>query len=241
MLTGPRFVAEALRGGSRQDIHVVYINERETEGLSELRTLAEKAKVRVELRSREALDQLAEGIRHQGVVAITGAYPYLDLAAVLAEAGPCPLLVALDSLTDPHNFGAIVRSAVAFGASGILVPKHNAVGVTPVVVRASAGTTERARIARVTNLQRTLLQVQKEGLQIVGLDGEGDTDIAALPEAPAGRVVVVGSEGQGMRRMVRERCDVIASIPITGEAESLNASVATGIALYQAHRQRALP
>ncbi|MCB9661391.1 MAG: 23S rRNA (guanosine(2251)-2'-O)-methyltransferase RlmB [Sandaracinaceae bacterium] len=237
ILTGPRFVAEALRGGARQQVHVVYVHEADSDSLRELRALAEKAKVRVEERSRAVLDELSKGVRHQGVVAITGEYPYVELSELLAQAGPCPLLVALDNLTDPHNFGAIVRSAVAFGAHGLLVPKHNAVGVTPVVVRVSAGATERARITRVTNLQRTLMTLRDQGLQIVGLDGDGDTDIYALPEAPEGRVVVIGSEGDGMRRMVRERCDVIASIPISGEAESLNASVAAGIALSEARRQ----
>lgn len=237
ILTGPRFVAEALRGGARQDVHVVYVHEGESESLREVRELAERAKVRVEERSRSALDGLSKGVKHQGVVAITGEYPYVELAELLASGGPCPLFVALDSLTDPHNFGAIVRSAVAFGAHGILVPKHNAVGVTPVVVRVSAGATERARIARVTNLQRTLMSLADAGLQVVGLDGDGDTDIYALPDAPVGRVVVIGSEGEGMRRMVRERCTLIAKIPISDEAESLNASVAAGIALSQARRQ----
>jgi len=237
ILTGPRFVAEALRGGARQDVHVVYVHEGESESLREVRELAERAKVRVEERSRSALDGLSKGVKHQGVVAITGDYPYVELAELLASGGPCPLFVALDSLTDPHNFGAIVRSAVAFGAHGILVPKHNAVGVTPVVVRVSAGATERARIARVTNLQRTLMTLADAGLQVIGLDGDGDTDIYALPEAPQGRVVVIGSEGDGMRRMVRERCTLIAKIPISDEAESLNASVAAGIALSEARRQ----
>lgn len=238
ILTGPRFVAEALRSGARQQVHVVYVHEGDSESLREVRTLAEKGKVRVEERPRAVLDDLAKGVKHQGVVAITGDYPYVDMAELQAQAGPCPLFVALDSLTDPHNFGAIVRSAVAFGAHGILIPKHNSVSVTPVVVRVSAGATERARIVRVTNLQRTLMSLRDDGLQIVGLDGDGDTSIYALPEAPQGRVLVIGSEGEGMRRMVRERCDLVAHIPITGEAESLNASVAAGIALAEARRQQ---
>jgi 23S rRNA (guanosine2251-2'-O)-methyltransferase len=216
---------------------VVYVHEGDSESLREVRALAEKGKVRVEERSRAVLDDLSKGVRHQGVVAITGDYPYVDMAELLANAGPCPLFVALDSLTDPHNFGAIIRSAVAFGAHGIIVPKHNSVAVTPVVVRVSAGATERARITRVTNLQRTLMGLSDQGLQVVGLDGGGDTDIYHLPDAPEGRVLVIGSEGEGMRRMVRERCDLIASIPISGEAESLNASVAAGIALSEARRQ----
>ena len=129
-------------------------------------------------------------------------------------------------------------SAIAFGADGLLVPKHRAASVTPVVVRASAGATEVARMAKVTNLQRTLQALGDDGLQIVGLDMEGEVELGALPEAPLGRVVVVGSEGKGLRRMVRERCTLIARIPQAGPVASLNASVAAGIALYEAARQR---
>ncbi len=139
ILTGPRFVAEALKGRDAKSIHAIYVEDPQRADVRPVVEAAERARLRVETRSRAALDQLSGGVKHQGVVAITGDYPYVDMAELQAQAGPCPLFVALDSLTDPHNFGAIVRSAVAFGAHGILIPKHNSVSVTPVVVRVSAG------------------------------------------------------------------------------------------------------
>jgi 23S rRNA (guanosine2251-2'-O)-methyltransferase len=172
------------------------------------------------------------------VVAVAGEYPYLSLAELLAALPARALLVALDQVTDPHNFGAIVRSAVALGADGVLTLKDRAAPVTPVVVRASAGATELARIARVTNLARTLGELRERGLQIVGLDAEGTTRLRELPAAEAGRVLVVGSEGHGLRRLVREQCDVLASIELGGRLGSLNASVAAGIALYESMQQR---
>jgi 23S rRNA (guanosine2251-2'-O)-methyltransferase len=234
LLTGPRFVLEGLRAGGRAEVHVVYVERLDAQ--PELTRLARDRGVPIEERTRDALDRLADGVRHQGVVAIAGAYPYVDLSELRRRLGPAPLLLALDEVTDPHNFGAIVRSAVAFGVEGILVPKHRAAPVTPVVVRASAGATEHACIARVTNLQRGLAELAGDGFEIVGLAGDGEIELAALGPATDGRCLVVGSEGRGMRRMVRERCTVVARIPHTGGVESLNASVAAGIALYEASR-----
>ena len=179
------------------------------------------------------LDALAEGLRHQGVVAITGDFPYLDLEGLLAGIEGAPFLLALDEITDPHNFGAMIRSAVALGAHGVLTLKDRAAPVTGAVVRASAGATEHARIARVTNLARTLTELRDErGLSIVGLAADGDRDIDALDEAPQGRVIVVGSEGKGLRPLVRKQCTELARIPMTNAIASLNASVAASIALF---------
>ena len=199
-----------------------------------LRDLAEAASARgivVETRTRAELDALAGDARHQGVVALGPPYPEYLLEELLALRD-APFLVALDEISDPHNFGAILRSALAFGVDGVIAPRHRSAPLTPVVVRASAGATERIRIARVTNLQRTLADLSSRGLQVVGLAGEGEWAIDAVPYAPAGRVVVVGSEGAGLRRLVRERCDVLTHIPMSGPVESLNASVAAGIALH---------
>lgn len=234
LLTGPRFVAEGLRTGGRAEVHVVYVER--VGAHPEIARLASERGVPVEERSAESLDRLAEGIRHQGVVAIAGSYPYLDFATLRERLSPTPLLVALDEVTDPHNFGAIVRSAAAFGAEGILIPKHRAAPVTAVVVRASAGATERVKIARVTNLQRALSDLAEAGIEVVGLAGDGEIEVGRLGPAPLGRCLVVGSEGHGMRRMVRERCTLVARIPLGPEVESLNASVAAGIALYEAAR-----
>jgi 23S rRNA (guanosine2251-2'-O)-methyltransferase len=234
LLTGPRFVAEGLRQGGRAEVNVVYVES--LGGHPDVVRLASERGVPVEERTSAALDRLAAGVRHQGVVAIAGAYPYLDFATLREHLSSAPLLVALDEITDPHNFGAIVRSALAFGVEGVIIPKHRAAPVTPVVVRASAGATERVRIARVTNLQRALMDLADDGVEVVGLAGDGDVEVGQLGAAPLGRCLVIGSEGQGMRRMVRERCTLVARIPLGPDVESLNASVAAGIALYEAAR-----
>ncbi|MEC7519220.1 MAG: 23S rRNA (guanosine(2251)-2'-O)-methyltransferase RlmB [Myxococcota bacterium] len=228
VVTGVRAVHEALR--SRRPVQAVYVAADARKALSELAGEASRRGIRVEERSPAELDALAEGHKHQGVVAITGEFVYADYDRLLADAPR--LLLALDQVTDPHNFGAIVRSAVAFGADGILTLKKRAAPVTPVVVRASAGATEHARIAKVTNLARTLADLAKADYQVVGLDAEGDHDIGELPAAPFGRVLVVGAEGKGLRRLVRERCTHLARIPMAGPVASLNASVAAAIALY---------
>jgi 23S rRNA (guanosine2251-2'-O)-methyltransferase len=148
-----------------------------------------------------------------------------------------PLLVALDEVTDPHNFGAIVRSAVALGAHGVITLKDRAAPVTATVVRASAGATEHAAIARVTNLSRALERLRDEGFTAVGLAGEATVSLRDL-DLRGALVLVVGSEGSGLRRLVRERCDHLARIDLAGPVTSLNASVAAGVALYEAVRQR---
>ena len=235
ILAGTHAVTEALRAAAGS-VHVVYVATHDVK----LSQLAKDRNVRVEERTPDELDALAQGLRHQGVVAITGDFPYLDLDGLLASIEGPPLLLALDEVTDPHNFGAMIRSAVALGAHGVLTLKDRAVPVTGAVVRASAGATEHARIARVTNLARTLASLRDErSMSIVGLDAEGTHDVDALPDAPSGRVVVVGSEGRGLRPLVRKQCTELARIPMTSAIASLNASVAASIALFALrHRAR---
>ncbi|MEO0324716.1 MAG: 23S rRNA (guanosine(2251)-2'-O)-methyltransferase RlmB [Myxococcota bacterium] len=232
VVVGPRFVAEALAGGT---VTRVLVDPRMARRLTDLAAAADAAAVPLEDAEPAALDALAGGVRHQGVVAIGPPYPYRTLASLL-DADDAPMLVALDEVTDPQNLGAILRSAVAFGATGVLLPRHRSARITPVVTRASAGASERARIAEVTNLQRTLQDLGDRGLQVVGLAGDGQTNIDALPPSPGGRVLVVGSEGSGLRRLVRTRCTVTARIPFPGPVESLNASVAAAIALFALRR-----
>jgi 23S rRNA (guanosine2251-2'-O)-methyltransferase len=236
LLLGPHAVHEALRAAPGQ-VAVVYVSG-EPHAHRELAELARQRKVLVEPRTAAELDTLADGVRHQGVLAVAGEYPYCSLDDLLERAGPAPLLVALDQIQDPHNFGAIVRSAVALGAAGVITLKDRAAPVTPVVVRASAGATEQARITRVTNLARTLAELKERELEVVGLAMEGRVDIGELPYPAQGRVLVVGSEGDGLRRLVREHCDTLARIPMSGALASLNASVAAGIALYECARKR---
>ncbi|MCB9623806.1 MAG: 23S rRNA (guanosine(2251)-2'-O)-methyltransferase RlmB [Sandaracinus sp.] len=233
LVLGRRFVLEGLSSGTVTRVHV---DRSQIDKLQDVIEAANAAGIEVREVSRETLDARAGELRHQGVVGDAAPFRYRELEELLTS--EAPFLVALDEITDPHNFGAILRSAVAFGVDGVLVPSHRSASVTPVVVRASAGATEHARIATVTNLQRTLAELAERDLQIVGLDMEGDVTLDALPPAPFGRVVVVGSEGKGLRRMVRERCTHIAAIPQVGPVSSLNASVAAGIALYEASRAR---
>lgn len=236
LLLGPHAVLEASRGRAGQISLVLVATSAERGHKAVLEELRARG-ARIEVRAAEELDALAEGTRHQGLLALAGEYPYAGWDVVTAL-GDDALIVALDEVTDPHNFGAIVRSAVAFGADAILTLKDRAAPVTPVVVRASAGATEHAHIVRVTNLARTLASLRDEGRQIVGLAAEGDVALGALPPSDRGRVIVVGSEGHGLRPLVRKQCDVLARIPMPGTIASLNASVAAGIALYAASIQR---
>jgi len=236
LLLGPRAVTEGLRAAPR-NLAVVYLADEPSTAANEVSQLARQQLVRCESRSRSELDVLAKGERHQGVLAVTGEYSYLSLSELLEKAPPVALLLALDQVTDPHNFGAIVRSAVAFGADGVLTLKDRAAPVTATVVRASAGATELARIARVTNLARTLGDLAERGFDVVGLDVAGNQPLHALPPSAGGRVLVIGSEGRGLRRLVREQCTALARIELKGHVSSLNAAVAAGIAIYESARQ----
>lgn len=236
LLLGPHAASEGIRSAPGK-ISILYLQAGGGH-TAELSALARNRNVAVQERSSDELDAMAEGVRHQGVIAIAGEYAYCALDDLLEPTGPELMLLALDQVQDPHNFGAIVRSAVALGASGIITLKDRAAPVTPVVVRASAGATERARIARVTNLARTLAELREREIQVVGLAAEGSLAIDALPPAPLGRALVVGSEGDGLRRLVRENCEHLARIPMSGALASLNASVAAAIALYECMRAR---
>lgn len=190
---------------------------------------------------RRELDRLTGDAPHQGIALQVPPYSYAhpnDLLQHAFELDDPPLIVALDGVTDPRNLGAVVRSAAAFGAHGVLVPERRSAGMTVSAWKTSAGAAARVRVARATNLSRALDAYRKAGLFVVGLDGGGDADIGSLELAGSPLVLVTGSEGKGLSRIVRERCDVVASIPIRGEVESLNASVATGIALYAVARAR---
>ncbi|MFT3922889.1 MAG: 23S rRNA (guanosine(2251)-2'-O)-methyltransferase RlmB [Myxococcales bacterium] len=231
LICGPRAVTEALRA-QPGEISVVYLAEDPRRELKEVLELAKKRSVAFEFREPPELELLARGERHQGVLAIGGSYSYLSFEELLEKLPERALVVALDEITDPHNFGAIVRSAVAFGAHGIVTLKHRAAPVTPVVVRASAGATEHARIARVANLVQALDALRERGFSVIGLAVEGAQDLPKLRDDGASRVLVVGSEGRGLRRLVREHCTELVRIPMAGPIESLNASVAAAVALY---------
>ncbi len=208
--------------------------------VQELAARAQALKIPVQQRPREQLDKLAGEARHQGVAARYEAPPPAqesDLVGLLEQAGAGALLLVLDGVTDPHNLGACLRSAAAAGVTAVIVPKDRAVGLTPVVRRASAGGADRVPLVAVTNLARTLRTLKDAGVWITGLDGETDQSLYALDlKGPV--ALVLGSEGEGMRRLTRENCDFIAKIPMPGEMESLNVSVAAGVVLFEALRQR---
>ncbi|GAA2827421.1 23S rRNA (guanosine(2251)-2'-O)-methyltransferase RlmB [Nonomuraea rubra] len=191
--------------------------------------------------TRDKLDRLTEGGVHQGIALQIPAYDYahpselIDLAHDTAET---PLIVALDSVTDPRNLGAIARSATAFGAHGLLIPSRRSAGVTGGAWKTSAGTLASLRVARAANLTAALREYRESGIFIIGLDGAGETDIGDVDLLTEPLVVVVGSEGKGLSRLVREQCDVVARIPMQAAAESLNAGVAAGVALYEVARHR---
>ncbi|MFI2365646.1 23S rRNA (guanosine(2251)-2'-O)-methyltransferase RlmB [Promicromonospora sp. NPDC019610] len=191
--------------------------------------------------SRLDLDKITDGAVHQGVAMKVPAYDYRDaedLLDVAAEAGEPPLIVALDGVTDPRNLGAVLRSAGAFGAHGVLVPERRAAGVTASAWKVSAGAAARVPVARATNLARELAELKKTGCFVVGLDAGGDMPVGELAYANDPLVLVVGSEGKGLSRLVRDACDAVVSIPIAATTESLNAAVAAGITLYEVAKQR---
>jgi 23S rRNA (guanosine2251-2'-O)-methyltransferase len=208
--------------------------------------LAERAKalhIPVHHRPREQLEKLAGAARHQGVAALYEAPPLgheNDLAALLERDGSGALVLVLDGVTDPHNLGACLRSAAAAKVTAVVVPKDRAVGLTPVVRRASAGGADRVPLIAVTNLARTLRELKEAGVWITGLAGDTTQSLYQLDlKGPV--ALVLGSEGDGMRRLTRENCDFLASIPMPGTMESLNVSVATGIVLFETLRQRSMP
>lgn len=191
--------------------------------------------------TKQELDRLTDGAIHQGVALQIPPYEYAsvdDLLDAAEVSGRAPLIVALDGITDPRNLGAILRSAGAFGAHGVLVPERRAASVTASAWKVSAGAAARVPVAKVTNLVRALEEFKRAGCFVVGLDAGGDTEVGDLQFATDPLVLVVGSEGKGLGRLVRETCDAIASVPITSETESLNAGVAAGISLYEVARLR---
>ncbi|SCF30557.1 23S rRNA (guanosine2251-2'-O)-methyltransferase [Micromonospora matsumotoense] len=204
------------------------------------RTAADRGIAILEI-SRAELDRMTGGVLHQGVglqVPPFAYQPFEDLMAAALEQA-APLLVALDGVTDPRNLGAVIRSAAAFGAQGVFVPERRAAGITATAWRTSAGAAARVPVAQVTNLTRSLKACQDAGFMVVGLDADGDTDLYDLEAAVGPLVVVVGSEGRGLSRLVGETCDLTVSIPMISEVESLNASVAAAVTLAEVARRRA--
>ena len=241
LLVGRNPVAEALR--AKVPATALYLaqgleaDERVTEAV---RIAGNRGITLLEV-SRAELDRRTGGVVHQGVALQVPPYAYHPLDEVLREAdesGTAPLLVALDGVTDPRNLGAVIRSALAFGAHGVIIPERRSAGVTATAWRTSAGAAARVPVAQVTNLVRALKQCREAGLFVVGLDADGTTSVDELELATEPLVLVVGSEGRGLSRLVGETCDLTASIPMAPAAESLNASVAAAVTLAEIARRR---
>jgi 23S rRNA (guanosine2251-2'-O)-methyltransferase len=234
-------VEELLRVRPR-DISVLYVAEgTRSPDIDRVVRLARDRAVATELRPRQLVADLARAPAHQGLVAITGEYRYAALGEILQAAstsGEFALLLLLDGITDPHNFGALVRSAEVLGAHGVVISSRHAAPVTGTVVKASAGATERMRIAEVSSLLRTIDAFREQGLRVLGATASLDTPAVDSIDLTGPLAIVVGSEGHGMREAVARRCDGAFHIPQRGGVASLNASVAGAIALYEAARQR---
>lgn len=237
---GRNAVLEAFRSGRVVD--KLFVLERCEDG--PVRTILREAKkhdTMVRFVKKERLDQMSETGKHQGVIAMTAAYDYAEVEDILNKArekGEAPFLVLLDNIEDPHNLGAIIRTANLAGAHGVIIPKNRAVGLTATVARTSAGALNYTPVARVTNIARTIEELKKEGLWFVCADMGGTSMYQLDLKGPIG--LVIGNEGEGVSRMVKEKCDFVASIPMKGDIDSLNASVAAGVLAYEIVRQRLL-
>ena len=237
LLVGRNPIREALRAG--RDIEKLLIARGELIGSArEIVAMARDAKIVVQEVDRVRLDQMAPN--HQGLIAVASAYSYKtvdDMLALAKERGEEPLLVILDGVTDPHNLGAIIRSAECAGAHGVIIPERRAVGLTPAAVKSSAGAVEYLPVAKETNLTRVIERLKKEGIWVYGTAMNGEDYRKVNFSGPA--AIVIGSEGEGMSRLVQESCDKIVSLPMKGHIDSLNASVAAGILLYAVAGARA--
>ena len=189
--------------------------------------------------TKERLDQMSETGKHQGVIAYAAAYEYAEVSDILEKAkekGEDPFIFILDNIEDPHNLGAIIRTANLAGAHGVIIPKNRAVGLTATVAKASAGALNYTPVAKVTNLSQTIEELKKEGLWFVCADMDGEIMYRQNLTGPIG--LVIGNEGEGVGRLVKSKCDLVARIPMQGDIDSLNASVAAGVLAYEVVRQR---
>jgi 23S rRNA (guanosine2251-2'-O)-methyltransferase len=241
LVAGRNAVVEAMRAAIPATTLYVAHGITRDDRIDEARRLAVARGIAVLDAERPELDRLAGGPQHQGVALVVKPFDYTDAGDLLRralESTTPPLIVALDGVTDPHNVGAVARSAAAFGAHGLILPERRAAGVTPSAWKASAGTLARLPVARVTNLVRTLTSYAEAGLMVAGLDGRGEIDLDALELASGPLVLVVGAEGRGLSRLVGQTCDLTVRIPLVSDVESLNASVAAGIVLAEVARRR---
>jgi 23S rRNA (guanosine2251-2'-O)-methyltransferase len=235
MICGVHAVYEALVAGSQPIERIHIVRDARLPRLKEILDLARERGVPVRKEDRAVLDKIAAGVVHQGIIAVAGEATYAPLERVFEAKLPC--VVVLDGVEDPHNLGAVIRSCEASGASGVVVPERHSAPLSATVAKASAGAVAHVPVARVGNIATTLDQFKKQGMWVVGVDEEGDrfwTDFDyTVPVA-----LVFGGEHRGLRRLVREHCDVVVRLPMLGKVSSLNVSVTAGVVLYEVVRQR---
>ena len=237
-IEGRNAVLEALRAG--KPIDKLYVLDGCPDG--PVRTIIREAKkgdMIINYVKKERLDQLSETGHHQGVIAMAASYEYATVEDILEKArekGEAPFIFVLDNIEDPHNLGAMIRTANLAGAHGVIIPKRRAVGLTPTVARTSAGAINYTPVAKVTNLKQTMKQLKKEGMWFVCADMDGTPYYQMDLKGPMG--LVIGNEGEGVSRLIKETCDFVASIPMKGDIDSLNASVAAGVLAFEIARQR---
>lgn len=238
LIMGRNTVLEALR--SKRDIHKIWVAEGATKGqIQQVIAVAKENKVMIQTAPKKKLDQMVEG-NHQGVIAQVAAYQYAEIDDIfkLAESRKeDPFILLLDELEDPHNLGSILRTADASGVHGVIIPKRRAVGLTATVAKSSTGAIEHIPVARVTNLSRTIEDLKERGVWIAGTDAKGSQDYRLMDGTmPLG--IVIGSEGKGISRVIKEKCDFLYHLPMVGHVTSLNASVAASLLMYEVYRKR---
>lgn len=238
IIEGRNPVLEALKND--REIDKIMVNKAAKEGsIKKIIAMAKEKKVILQQVDRHKLDEMSESHSHQGVIAIISEYKYYELDEVLEipkEKGEDPFFIILDGITDPHNLGSIIRTADAVGAHAVIIPKRRSAQITPVVAKASAGAVEYVPVCKVTNIANTIKTLKENGLWIAAVDMDGESFFRQ--NLSGALALVVGSEGSGISRLVKENCDFTVSMPMSGNVTSLNASVAGGILLYEVYRQR---
>ena len=238
MIEGRNAVLEAFRSGKTVDR--LYVLDGCQDGpVLTIKREAKKQDTIIKYVDKDRLDQMSQTGHHQGVIAVSAAYDYSELEDIFANAekkGEAPFIILLDGIEDPHNLGAIIRTANLVGAHGVIIPKNRAVGLTATVARTSAGALNYTPVVKVTNLSKTIEELKEKGLWFVCADMEGEVMYDLNLTGPIG--LVIGNEGEGVSRLVKEKCDFVARIPMKGDIDSLNASVAMGVLSFEIARQR---
>ena len=236
-LVGRNPVSEALKSGA--DIEKIFVKKDADGSLLPILKKAREKKIAISEVDRRKLDELSGDENHQGIVAIIPVQKYSTVSEIIEtarEKGKAPFVIILDRITDPHNLGSIIRTANCVGADGVIIPKHQSAGLNSTVAKTSAGAVSYTKVAKVTNIARCIDELKEAGLWIVGADMNGESMYKVDMKGSIG--LVIGNEGEGISRLVREKCDFIAEIPMWGDIDSLNASVAAGILMYECKRQQ---